>query len=160
LSGRFQQWPGNFVRRSNVKSIRTRVAAGATVLALGGLAAVALSADNGGGGGNQAVAERAPVRTEVVRRTVHVTKHAKPKRPAAGSGSGSGGASSAPAPVSVPATTSSAPAPVTSSSGGGAEPAPVTTSTSGSAGAEYGDDGDHEVEYEHEGGDDGGGQDD
>ncbi len=75
--------------RSTVKSLRTRIAAVATVVGLGGLAGLALSA--GQQHPSPAVAEKPIVRTKVIRRTIHVTKHAKPKHPAGGAG-GWGGA--------------------------------------------------------------------
>ena len=67
-----------------MKSLKTRIAAGATVVGLGGLAGVALSA----GQQNPAstVAEKPLVRTKGGRRTSHGTKHAKTKHPAAGGG--------------------------------------------------------------------------
>ncbi len=69
-----------------MNSIKTRIAAGITIFGLGGLAGLALSAGNQGA--SQPVADKPLVRTKVIRRTVHVTKHAKPKHPAAGAGGG------------------------------------------------------------------------
>lgn len=158
-----------------MKSMRTRIAAGATILGLGGLTGVALSA--GHHKAPQPVATKPLVRTKVIRRTIHVTKHAKPKHPvgaapgavAQGSGSASAttGSSSAGSPASyeAPVTTSASgasPAPestsapvVTHTSGaaGGGQSAPVTTATSGAGG---GGEGEHESEGggESEGADD------
>jgi hypothetical protein len=105
---------GNFSQEViAVKRIKSRVAVAATVVGLGGLAGVALNA--GQQSASQPVAAKPLVRTKVIRRTVHVTKHAKPRHPA----------------VTVPpAGASSASAPVTTRSSGGASEEPVTTSTS------------------------------
>jgi hypothetical protein len=146
-----------------VKNLKTRIAAAATILGLGGLTGLALSA---GGQKASPLASKPLIRTKVIRRTVHVTKHVKPKRPVAGgsaypggssagaaaapvvTGSSSSGAESAPVVTgSSSSGTESAPV-VTSSSGSGGGSAPVVTSTSG-GGAGGG-------ETEHEGGDGGG----
>jgi hypothetical protein len=146
--------------------MKTRIAAGATILGLGGLTGLALSA--GHQKASQPVATKPLVRTKVIRRTIHVTKHAKPKHPAGappvggtagtsayGSGvsatTGSSSVGSASSYEAAPVTTSSsgassagAPAPVvtsTSSAGGGGG-APVTTSASGGGGG-----GEHESEH-------------
>lgn len=160
-----------------MKNIKTKIATGVTVIFLGGLAGVALS--QGGKAPSKEVADVKPVvHTKVIRRTIHVTKHAKPKHPAAAApvepkgaplvtGS-SGGSESAPVTTSssgagtgsesAPVTTGSSStgsesAPVTTgSSGAGSESAPVTTGSSGAAGGGGG-------EVEHEGGDGGGGDD-
>lgn len=125
-----------------MKSIKTRIAAAATILGLGGLAGLALNA--GGHTSPQAVATKPLVRTEVIRRTIHVTKHAKPKHPIA---TAPPAAAAPPASASAVTTGASGAAPeaVTTSSSGGGE-APVTTAASGTGGEE------HEVEYESEGG--------
>lgn len=159
-----------------MRNMKTKIATGATVVFLGGLAGVALS--QGGKAPSKEVADVKPVvHTKVIRRTIHVTKHAKPKHPAAAApvepgGSpvvtgSSGGSESAPVTTSssgagagsegVPvitgsSSTGSEPAPVTTgSSGTGSESAPVTTGSSGSGGGGGG-------EVEH--GDGGGGGDD
>jgi len=124
-----------------VKSIKTRIAVLATVLGLGGLAGLALSA--GKQGVSQPVAAKPLVRTKVIRRTIHVTKHAKPKHPAVAAPPVAA-ASTAPPPVT---TGGGAEEPVTTStSGSGGEPVTTATSSSGGGGEE------HEVEYESEGG--------
>ena len=69
-----------------MKNLKTRIAAAATILGLGGLTGVAL---NAGAQKSPPVAEKPLVRTKVIRRTVHVTKHANPKHPV-GAGGGSG----------------------------------------------------------------------
>jgi hypothetical protein len=131
---------------------KTRIAAAATVLGLGGLTGIALSA-----GGRQAntLADKPLIHTKVIHRTVHVTKHLKPKHPVAGgsaeyAGSTSGGAPAAVTASSGASTSEAAPvttatsgksagetAPVTTASsgtGGGGEAAPVTTGPSGTGG--------------------------
>lgn len=158
-----------------MRNIKTKIATGATVVFLGGLAGVALS--QGGKAPGKPVADNKPVvHTKVIRRTIHVTKHAKPKHPVAagpvepesapvvtGSSGGaegapvttgsSGGGGTESAPVTTgSSSTGSEPAPVTTgSSGTGGESAPVTTGSSGAAGGGGG-------EVEH--GDGGGGGDD
>ena len=160
-----------------MRNIKTKIATGATVVFLGGLAGVALS--QGGKAPSKPVADNKPVvHTKVIRRTIHVTKHAKPKHPVAAAPvepqsapvvTGSSGSSES-APVttsssstgtgseSTPVTTGSSstgsePAPVTTgSSGTGSESAPVTTGSSGGAGGGGG-------EVEHGDGGGGGGDD-
>jgi hypothetical protein len=156
-----------------VKNLKAKVATGATVVLLGGLGGLALS--QGNKAPSKPVADKPLVRTKVIRRTIHVTKHAKPKHPPAGAPvePASAGTSSASAPVvtgssgggateTAPVTTGSSstgtgtePAPVTtgSSGGGSSESAPVSTGASGASGGGGG-----EVEHESEGG--GGGGDD
>jgi hypothetical protein len=126
-----------------VKSIKTRIAAGATILGLAGLAGVALNAGNQGA--SQLVATKPLVRTKVIRRTVHVTKHAKPKRPVAVDPPAA--VASSPAPPVTTSTSGAPEEPVITSSSGASE-APVTTAASGAGGGEV------EHEPEHEGGDD------
>lgn len=133
-----------------MKNVKAKFAAAITVVALGGFTGLALS--QGGEAPTKAVADKPAIRTKVIRRTIHVTKHAKPKRPAAASGSsvttGSSGSGSA---ESAPVTTSS--------SGSGSESAPVTTSSSGSGGGEYEDESyDDDYGGHGESGDDHGGE--
>lgn len=136
-----------------MKRIKTRIAAAATVVGLGGLVGVALNA--GQQGASQPVAVKPLVRTKVIRQTVHVTKHAKPKHPLVsappvGASTPSG---------SVSATTGSSGGsteePVTTSTSGAGGEVPITTATSGAGG---GGGEEEEVDYggagEHEGGDD------
>src|SRR5690348_10238337 len=124
-----RRMPPQAARRTSVVSkIKTRIAAGATILGLGGLTGLALSA--GHQKASQPVATKPLIRTKVIRRTIHVTKHAKPKHPVGAS----------PAAGAVPATSAysgSAPATTGSSSVGASsyESAPVTTSTSGASAA-------------------------
>lgn len=160
-----------------MKRIKTRIAAAATIIGLGGLAGVALNAGNQGA--SQPVAAKPLVRTKVIRRTIHVTKHAKPKHPPAGAGgiaygggSGYGGSAGSAAAAtgsssvgggpepssasgeSIPVTTSTSGAGGGSSAGSeGGGTTPVTTSTSG-AGGSAGGAGGGEVEHESEGADD------
>lgn len=136
-----------------MKNAKTRIAAAATILGLGGLAGVALNA------GKQAAppaAVKPLVRTKVIRQTVHVTKHIKPKHPAAGGTPGSpyrtsqtttepiGGVTTASSSTGSAPSPSSTAAPVTTSSSGAAaapspspESAPVVTHTSGAGGGEH-----------------------
>ena len=145
-----------------MKNVKAKVAAGATVITLGGLGGLALS--QGGKAPSKPVADKPVVHTKVIRRTIHVTKHAKPKHPPAGSGAvavtsgsasapvttGSSGAAGASeyAPVSTGAssTGTETEAVTTGSSGTGSEAAPVATGSSGAGGGE--------VEHGSEGGDD------
>jgi hypothetical protein len=135
-----------------VKNAKVRVATGATVVLLGGLTGLALS--QGGGAPGKPVADKPVVHTKVIRRTVHVTKHAKPKHPG-GVGSAVGGTAAASVVTSTSSTGGEA-APVATSSSGGGEAIPVTTASSGSGG------GGGEVESEDGGGEavhEGGGDD-
>jgi len=149
-----------------VKNAKAKLATGATVVLLGGLGGIALS--QGNKAPSKPVADKPVVHTKVIRRTVHVTKHAKPKHPPAAApveptaggssaggayvatgSSGAGGSEAAPVTTATSGSeTESAPV-TTASSGGGSESAPVTTATSGGGGGGGG-----EVEHESEGGDD------
>lgn len=160
-----------------MKNVRAKVAAGATVVALGGLTGLAVS--QGGKAPSKPVADKPIVRTKVIRRTIHVTKHAKPKHPPAAAPvepaaasapvvTGSSGASES-APVSTGASSAGAEteAVTTGSSGTGTEPAPVSTGSSGTGGevapvstGSSGAGGGGGGEVESEGGGGGGGGDD
>lgn len=157
-----------------MKSIKTRIAVGATVLGLGGLTGLALSASHQKGA--QPVAAKPLVRTKVITRTIRVTRHSG--TPPAGAGPGGrpgatsfGGGSAAAPPVatgssSVGSAPSSAAAPVTTHSSGAAAgspssgSAPVVTHSSGAHGG--GGSGSPVVTHtsggggEHDGGDHGG----
>jgi hypothetical protein len=137
-----------------MKGIKTKVGAGATVAALGGLAAFAVASGDEPGSTKAANTQPVEVRTETIRRTVRVVKHEKPHRRrqshrgAAPAAAPSPTPAPAPAPVAPAAPVRPAPARVVSA------PAPrrhVTTRTSGSSGRGAGE---HEHEAEHEGGDD------
>lgn len=138
-----------------MKNVKAKIASGATVIALGGLTGLALSQN--GGSSSQQVADKPVVHTKVIRRTVHVTKHAKPKHPPAAAPAEPAGASSAAAaaPIVSGSSGSAEPAPVSTGSSG-AEAVPVTTASSGAGGGyeseEVDDSGAGEVE--HEGADD------
>lgn len=140
-----------------MKSIKTRIAAGATILGLGGLTGLALSASHQKA--SQPVAAKPLVRTKVIRQTIHVVKHIKPKHPvggppvasaafgaAAGAAGGTGGGSVATGSSSVgSAPTSSGSAPVvthTSGGGGGGKGGAVVTHASGGGEHEGGGHGD------------------
>jgi hypothetical protein len=128
-------------RESNVKNAKAKVATGATVVLLGGLAGLALS--QGSSAPSKPVADKPIVHTNVIRRTVHVTKHAKPKHPPAGapggpaaSGSVGGGAYVATGSSGAAEGESAAVYTGTSGSESGSESAPVTTGSSGGGGSE------------------------
>ena len=125
-----------------MKNAKAKLATGATVVLLGGLGGIALS--QGGKAPSKPVADKPVVHTKVIRRTVHVTKHAKPKHPPAAAPVEP---APEPAPVVTGASGSGEAVPVTTGSSG-SESAPVTTSTSGGGGGEV------EHESESEGGDD------
>jgi hypothetical protein len=60
-----------------MRSIRTMVAAGVTLVALGGLTAVALSAGNSDAVGTSVPSATTDVRTQVVEQVVHRTRRAR-----------------------------------------------------------------------------------
>lgn len=138
-----------------MKNAKVKVATGATVVLLGGLTGLALS--QGSGAPSKQVADKPIVHTKVIRRTVHVTKHAKPKHPPAtapvepaASGSAAAGAYVATGSSGAGETT-----PISTSSSGGGESAPVTTATSGGGGGgEVESEDSGGGESEHEGGGD------
>lgn len=133
-----------------MKNAKAKVATGATVVLLGGLTGLALS--QGGPASSKQVADKPVVHTKVIRRTVHVTKHARPKRPPAAAPVEPAAASEAAAVVTGSSGGTGEPAPLTTgSSGAGGESAPVTTGSSGGGGGGEVDAG---GEVEHEGGQD------
>jgi hypothetical protein len=101
-----------------VKNAKAKVATAATVVLLAGLGGLALS--QGNKAPSKPVADKPVIHTKVIRRTVHVTKHAKPKHPPAA------------APVEPAAGAAASGAYVATGSSGAGESAPVTTATSGS----------------------------
>lgn len=111
-----------------MKNIKTKVATGATVVFLGGLTGLALS--QGGKAPSKPVADKPVVHTKVIRRTIHVTKHAKPKHPPVAAPVEPGSAGSAPVVTGSSGTGETAPV-TTGSSGSSGESAPVTTGSSG-----------------------------
>ena len=126
-----------------IKPNRTHLAAGGTILALGALTAVAIGAQGESSSSAAKNATTAEVRTVVVKRTVRVTKHRKPKNAAAG---GSGPTSGA-----APSYSSGAPATVPVSSSptySTPKPAPVQSQTSGYGGGENEEDDDEYEENE------------
>jgi hypothetical protein len=132
-----------------VTKTKARIAAAVTVVGLAGLTGWALSADRRQAA--QTVAEKPIVRTKVIRRTIHVTKHAKPKHPAVAAPPAAG-ASSSPEAVSTGSSGSAySEEPVSTATSGSGSTEPVSTATSGSAGG-----GGSEAEFE--GGGDGGGE--
>lgn len=156
-------------------NLKMRIAAGATVLGLGGLAGYALGSNDGQQAqAGSATAQDPPkpkVHTQVVHRTIHVRPKGKTENAAAGSSAGSSGGSGsapaaaiAPAPAATPVSNTSYTAPSTGTSGSsspsGSSTSPPSTHTSGGgsgAGSSYeaDDGGEHEYEGgESEGGDD------
>lgn len=135
-----------------MSTVKTKLAAAATLVGLGGLAGWAI---NQPAGNDKAAAAQAAapveVRTQVIRRTVHIVRHEKPKHrrkaaaAAAGAGGGGGGTGGGASAASVGSYGGGGGAPVTRSSGGGSgvpasSPAPSRTSrpvtrTSGSSGS-------------------------
>lgn len=143
-----------------MKNFKTKIATGATVVFLGGLTGLALS--QGGKAPSKPVADKPVVHTKVIRRTIHVTKHAKPKHPGAAAPvepqsapvvTASSGGSGEAIPVTTGSSgstgTESAPVTTGSSGGGSSESAPVSTGSSGGGATGGG-----EAEHESEGGDD------
>ncbi|HEU5104375.1 MAG TPA: hypothetical protein VFU11_00900 [Solirubrobacterales bacterium] len=123
-----------------MKNAKAKIATGATAVLLAGLGGLALS--QGSKEPVKPVADKPIVHTKVIRRTIHVTKHAKPKHPPAAAPVEP---VPEPAPVVTAASGSGETAPVATATSG-SEFAPVTTATSGGGGGE--------VEHESEGGDD------
>lgn len=118
-----------------MKNAKAKVATAATVVILGGLGGLALS--QGGKAPSKQVADKPVVHTKVIRRTVHVTKHAKPKHPPAAAPlePAAGGAAASGAYVATGSSGAAESAPVTTAtSGSESESAPVTTGSSGSEG--------------------------
>ena len=133
-------------------NVRMRIAAGATVLGLGGLAGYALATNDGQSAAAEAPAQdpKPKVRTEVVHRTIHV-------RAKDGSEAGAGGAASGSSPA--PGSPGSVVTPVTDTSGYAAPSTGSSGSSSSDERDEHGDDeGEHESdddgEHESDGGDD------
>ena len=141
--------------------LKTKVGAGVTLAALGGLTAFAVASGNAKEAAGTAAASRTQpveVRTQTVHRTVRVTKRAHGRHGA----DDVAAPAPAPAPAAPPAA-APAPAPAAPVTRAAAPaPAPVTTRTSGSSEDNSGhggggDDGfEHEAEHEgeHHGGDD------
>lgn len=124
-----------------MKNARAKVATGFTVVLLGGLTGVALS--QGGSAPSKPVADKPIVHTKVIRRTIHVTKHAKPKHPPATSplkpgsaGTSAGGAYVATGSSGGSGAEGESTSVYTGTSGGGSgtETAPVSTGSSGGGG--------------------------
>ena len=157
-----------------MNGIKTKVGAGATLAALGGLAAYALGSGDQPAASQAAKTQPVEVRTETIRQTVRVVKREKPHHPrrkphgsaSAGSAPRQVSAAAAPAAVAAAAPPASASHVTTRSSGSAAAPAPVrhvTTRSSGSAGTpatthhvttRSSGSGGGEHEHEHEGGGD------
>jgi len=135
-----------------VSSTKTQIAAGAMLLALGGVAGAAVNGQSSTPKAASAVVRPAPVevRTQVVRRTIHITRHAKPRparKPKAAVLAAPPRAAAA-APPPAYSTPVSAPRAVPIAATRTATK-PLRTSTSGSSGRTGG-----EREREHEGGGD------
>lgn len=123
-------------------SITTKIAAGTTLAALGGLAGMAVRPEHAATA--DPAAAPVEVRTQVIRRTVRIVRHARPRHRAH---------RAAPAPVAPPVRVAPAPPqPVTYAAAPPAAPKrsePLRTRTSGGKNGHGGDDG-----AEHEGHDD------
>jgi hypothetical protein len=123
-------------------TLSTKLGAGATLLALGGLAAVA-AGQAGDDHGKRAASAPVVVRTEVIRQTVRVVRHEKPKRRphASVAALAQRRASAAPPPAAAPTATAPLRPRVAA-----VAPAPhrVTTRTSGGHGGESDDKGEHD----------------
>jgi hypothetical protein len=135
-----------------VKNVKAKLAAAATAVALGGLTGLALT--QGGKAPSRQVADRPVVHTKVIRRTIHVTRHAKPKHPVAALPVEPAAEPEAAAVVTGSSGSGEAAPVTTSSSGAGSESAPVTTASSGAGGGGEVEVDDSGGEVEHEGGDD------
>ena len=149
-----------------MSTLRTKIGTGVTLAALGGLSAYAVASQPADSTQGAQAAAPVEVRTVVERHTVHVTRHAKPKRVHHRTGRAPSAAAPPPAPAPAPsapvaAAVSPAPArvPQVAAAPAPASHAPVTTRTSGSSGS--GRSGEHEVEDRgddhgegHEGNDD------
>jgi hypothetical protein len=137
-----------------MNGVKAKIGAGATLAALGGLAAYAVASGDEPGATQAAKAQPVEVRTETIRRTVRVVKHEKPKHRRQSHRASTAAAPPAPAPAPAPVAAAPAAPAQPASSRVVSAPAPsrnVTTRTSGGSGR-----GEHEGEHEseHEGGDD------
>jgi hypothetical protein len=147
--------------------VNKKLAAGASLVALGGIAGFAVGQPGHAGTVKQAAAP-VEVRTETVKRTVHVTRHEKPKhkrvrRPAAPAVAPRPASAAPPAPAppvtSAPVYRAPAPAPAPRPVASVRPPVsapthhPVTTRTSG-GGSAGGSHGERDDRHESEGGDD------
>jgi hypothetical protein len=134
-----------------MKSTRVKIATAVSLLALGGLAGVAITSSMGSGATQEVATLEPKVKTEVIRKTIRKTK----KAPAAPVAAGSGSYAATAAPSGYAASTYSASAPSTSSASSSYSE-PVTTQQSGSGGSGYSDDDSYEDDYEgYEGEDEG-----
>jgi len=120
-----------------------KIAAGVTVLGLGGLAGYALGSNDGqAASADAATAQESPkpkVHRQVVHRTIHVRPKGEPEDAAAGSAGGMSG--SAPTPAVAPVSDTSAST--------GSRPAAPSTHTSGGGSSDSSSDGGDDGE-EHE----------
>lgn len=128
----------NFYEGDDVSKFKSQFAAILVAGALGGLAGFALGHEHQVPATEKPVAAKPAMHTKVVHRTIHVTKHAKPKHPPAGAGghhgakvgaSGGGQTQTATATPTAVATGSSSTGAATEGATYTSEP--VTTSTSG-----------------------------
>jgi hypothetical protein len=137
-----------------MRTTNTRIAAAITVLAAGGLSGAALqSATTSHTSASAAATQPAvEVRTQVIRRTIHVVRHERPPRPlrtgqkAGGTGStpGAGGIAASSAPPRTASSGSHASiSPVTSGYTPAAATTPVRTRTSGTKSTGSGSSGSH-----------------
>jgi hypothetical protein len=132
---------------TQMTSTATKIAAGTSLVGLGGIAGLLLAPQQGDAERAAASVAQTPapeVRTVHIKRVHHRTIHLKPKHEHHVAAAAAAPAA-APAPVPV---VQSAPPPAP------APTSPIRTRTSGSGGSGSDDDGGHEHESEHEGGDD------
>lgn len=130
-------------------NVRMKIAAGATVLGLGGLAGYALASNDGQSVAAGQAARDPKVHTEVVHRTIHVRPKGRSDEMAAGS---DGATSGAAPPTGLPAV---AVTPVSDTSG---RAAPSTGTSGGSSSSDESEDyGEHESDDDSEQADDQGG---
>lgn len=116
-----------------------KIAAGATILGLGGLAGYAVTSNGAQDASVPTTAAhlKPKVHTQVVRRTIHVRPH--PERGAGAAGSSPGGSSAAPSSAPAPVMASAPPSPTPSATP--ASPSsnqPISTHTSGGGGGQGG----------------------
>ncbi|HRV59058.1 MAG: hypothetical protein KDB54_11930 [Solirubrobacterales bacterium] len=135
-----------------MENVTVKGAVSVTLLALGGLAGAAI-ASNGGSSSSDpepAATLKPRVRTEVIRRTIHRTKMAKPASVEGGTVQ-SAPAAAAPAPSTSSYTSAPVYTPSTSSSS--SQPAVTSTSGSASSGGSYSPEESQESETGYESGD-------
>ena len=134
-------------------STATKIAAGTSLVGLGGIAGLLLAPQQGDAERAASSVAQTPapeVRTVHIKRVHHRTIHAKPKREHHAAAAQATAATPAVAPAAAPVpVTQAAPSPAPAPT-----QAPIRTRTSGTGNSGSGDDSGHEREHESEGGDD------